>query len=143
MQNSAEIRPEMREVIVAAVQAAGPFGQTLMLLQEKDGARSFPVWIGALEAHAIAMALEQIPFPRPLTHDLFLMTLTRLDAHITSAVITGMALGTFFAEIEIEHRGQTGILDARPSDAVALALRANVPIRAAEDLFTNADADNR
>lgn len=125
----------MREVIVESIRTAGPLGETAMLLREKDGTRSFLVWIGALEAYAIAAALERVPFPRPLTHDLFLMALARLEARITSAAITGAALGTFFAQIEIEHAGKTGTLDARPSDAVALALRADVPIRAAEELF--------
>lgn len=128
----------LREVIVEGIRAAGPLGEAVMIVKQKDGARSFPVLIGALEAQSIAMALERIAFPRPLTHDLFLMTLARLEARLVSVSITGVALGTFFAEIEIERDGQTGVLDARPSDAIALALRANVPIRAAEDLFGGA-----
>ncbi len=139
MEQRTALSPAMREVIVETIRAAGPGGETVMLLREKDGTRRFPVWIGVLEASAIAIALEQIPFPRPLTHDLFIMTLARLETRITGATITGMALGTFFAEITIEQAGKTGVLDARPSDAVALALRANAPIRAAEELFVLAD----
>lgn len=126
----------MSEVVVDSVRTAGPLGEAVMILKEKDGERTLPIRIGALEAYAIAVALERVPFPRPLTHDLFVMMLARLEARITSVAITGMALGTFFAEIEIDQSGKTGILDARPSDAVALALRARVPIRAAEDLLT-------
>ncbi len=125
----------MRQVTVESVRSAGPLGEGVMILKEKDGERRIPIWIGALEAYSISIALERIPFPRPLTHDLFLITLSRLGTNIKSVTITGLALNTFFAKIEMQKDQQTMELDARPSDGVALALRAEAPIFAADELF--------
>ena len=125
----------MREVTVESIRAAGPLGEAVMILREKDGERRIPIWIGALEAYSISIAVERLPFPRPLTHDLFLITLSRLGTTIKSVTITGLALNTFFAKIEMAQEKETMELDARPSDAVALALRANAPIFAADELF--------
>ena len=125
----------MREVIVENIRTAGPLGEAVMILKEKDGERRIPIWIGALEAYSISIALERIPFPRPLTHDLFLITLARLGTTIKSVTITGLALNTFFAKIEMTQDKASMELDARPSDGVALALRAGAPIFAADELF--------
>lgn len=125
----------MREVTVESVRSAGPLGEAVMILKEKEGERRIPIWIGALEAYSISVAAERIPFPRPLTHDLFLITLARLGVTIKSVTITGLALNTFFAKIGMAQDKQSMELDARPSDAVALALRAEAPIFAAEELF--------
>lgn len=137
MEQDIKISPVLREVVVEGIRSAGPLGEAVMVLKEKDGARGVSIWIGVLEAYAISLALERIPFPRPLTHDLFLMALARLEARLTGVTVTGLALNTFFASIDMEQGGKAGSLDARPSDAVALALRANVPIRVAEDLLTH------
>lgn len=125
----------MREVTIESVRTAGPLGEAVMILREKEGERRIPIWIGALEAYSISIALERIPFPRPLTHDLFLITLSRLGVTINSITITGLALNTFFAKIEMAQDKQTMELDARPSDAAALALRAGAPIFASDELF--------
>jgi hypothetical protein len=126
----------MREVTVESIRSAGPLGEAVMILREKGPEeRRIPIWIGALEAYSISIALEQIPFPRPLTHDLFLITLTRLATTIKSVTITGLALNTFFAKIEMAQDKQSMEIDARPSDAVALALRAGAPIFASDELF--------
>lgn len=125
----------MREVTVESIRTAGPLGEAAVILREKDGERRIPIWIGALEAYSISIALEHIPFPRPLTHDLFVITLARLNTTIKSVTITGLALNTFFAKIEMAQDKQAMELDARPSDAIALALRAGAPIFAADELF--------
>lgn len=125
----------MREVTVESVRTAGPLGEAAVILREKGGERLIPIWIGALEAYSISIALERIPFPRPLTHDLFLITLSRLGTTVKSVTITGLALNTFFAKIEMTQDKQTMELDARPSDAIALALRSGAPIFAADELF--------
>ena len=125
----------MHEVIIENVRAVGATGDVVMILKEKEGMRTIPIWIGLLEAQSISIALEQIPFPRPLTHDLFLITLGKFGARIKSVIITGVALNTFFAKIQNEQGKETIELDARPSDGVALALRAQAPILAADELF--------
>lgn len=125
----------MREVLVETIRTAGPLGETVMILKEKEGERRIPIWIGALEAYSISIALERIPFPRPLTHDLFLMMLGGLGAHLKTVTLTGLALNTFFAKLEIRKAEETVEFDARPSDAIGLALRAGVPIFAADELF--------
>lgn len=143
MEQDIKTSPVLREAVVEGIRAAGPMGEAVMVLKEKDGERRLSVWIGVLEAYAISLALERVPFPRPLTHDLFLMALARLEARITGVSITGLALNTFFASIDMEQNGKKGSLDARPSDAVALALRAGIPIRVAEDLLTHDDTSER
>ena len=106
-----------------------------MVLKEKEGERRIPIWIGALEAYSISIALERIPFPRPLTHDLFLMAFGKLGASLKSVSITGLALNTFFAKLEVQKDKEMVEFDARPSDAIGLALRASAPIFASEELF--------
>lgn len=125
----------MREVTVESVRSAGPLGEAVVILREKDGERRIPIWIGALEAYSISIALERIPFPRPLTHDLFLIAIARLGGRIKSVTITGLALNTFFSKIELVRDKEAGELDARPSDGMALALRAGAPIFASDELF--------
>ena len=125
----------MREVTVESVRSAGPLGEAVVILKEKEGERRIPIWIGALEAYSISIALERIPFPRPLTHDLLLMAVARLGGKIKSVTITGLALNTFFAKLELAAEKETMELDARPSDGIALALRAEAPIFAADELF--------
>ena len=125
----------MREVIVQGIRAAGPLGEAVMMLKEKDGVRMIHIRIGTVEAYAISIALEQILFPRPLTHDLFLIALGKFGARLKSATITGLALNTFFATLAFAHDTGGIELDARPSDGVALALRAGAPIFAADELF--------
>jgi bifunctional DNase/RNase len=94
------------------------------------------IWIGEPEANSILMALEGIKPPRPLTHDLLQSVLTQLAAPLQRVVITEMRDQTFFAELECERDGNPLKIDARPSDAIALALRAGASIFVAEDVMT-------
>ena len=110
-------------------------GQAVLVLEEVNGPRLLPVWIGLYEGGSIGMALAGQKFPRPLTHDLLLEAIGRLGGTLKKVVITSMKDSTFFAEIHLERDGQGIVLDARPSDSIALAVRQNAPIQVAEDVF--------
>lgn len=103
-------------------------GAYALVLGEVDGNRRLPIIIGAFEAQAIALELEKIQPPRPMTHDLLRDTLEAVGADVTDIVIDELREGTFFAKIRFVHNGSEGQLDARPSDAVALAVRVEAPI---------------
>ncbi len=99
-----------------------------ILLAEADGSRRLPVIIGMAEAQAIAIAMEGIKPPRPLTHDLFANTLKTFNIYIREVIINDLVDGTFHAKLICEQQGEVIEIDARPSDAMALALRFNCPI---------------
>ena len=103
-------------------------GAYALVLGEVDGNRRLPIIIGAFEAQAIALELEKIQPPRPLTHDLLRDLFEAIDADITDIVIDDLREGTFFAKIRYVYGGKENQLDARPSDAVALAVRSDAPI---------------
>ncbi|MDX1419980.1 MAG: bifunctional nuclease family protein [Rubricoccaceae bacterium] len=103
-------------------------GAYALVLGEVDGNRRLPIIIGPFEAQAIALELEKIQPPRPMTHDLLKQLFDTLDAEVTDIVIDDLREGTFFAKIRYVHEDAEGHLDARPSDAVALAVRADAPI---------------
>lgn len=103
-------------------------GAYALVLGEVDGNRRLPIIIGAFEAQAIALELEKIQPPRPMTHDLLRDTLEIVGAEVVDIVIDELREGTFFAKIRFVHDGEDGQLDARPSDAVALAVRMEAPI---------------
>ncbi len=108
----------------------------VVFLREAVGDRGCAIWIGAAEAHSIALSLAGDVPPRPLTHDLTAALLTALGATVTRATITGVRDGTYFAELLITRAdGEVLALDARPSDAIALAMRADAPLLAATSLL--------
>lgn len=108
----------------------------VVFLREAVGDRGCAIWIGAAEAHAIALALAGDAPPRPLTHDLMATLLGALDASVTRATITGVRDGTYFAELLVTRAdGEVLALDTRPSDAIALAMRAGAPLLAATSLL--------
>lgn len=106
-----------------------------MVLEEVDGPRLLPIWIGLYEGGAIGMALSGQQFPRPLTHDLFMIVIQHLEGKVKSVTITELKDSTFFAEIALQRDGKDILIDARPSDSVALAVRANCPILVNEQVF--------
>lgn len=111
-------------------------GQCVMVLEEIDGPRLLPIWIGLYEGGAIGMALSGQQFPRPLTHDLFVRVLEELNAKVKQVIITELKDSTFFAEICLIHgNGQEIFIDARPSDSVAIAVRTKCPIMVSESVF--------
>ena len=107
----------------------------VVILQESEGERVLPIWIGPAEATAIAMQLANFEFPRPLTHDLLVSVLGGLGGDLQKVVITKVEERTYFAELIIQSNGDVISVDARPSDSIAVALRLNAGIYADEKLF--------
>ncbi len=112
-----------------------PSNQPIVLLKELDGLRYLPIWLGAVEATAIAFAQQEVKPPRPLTHDLFKDVLSELGAKLNTVYLTELKDGIFYAQLNFED-GPT--ISARPSDAIALALRTGSPILASEQLLSEA-----
>ena len=100
----------------------------IVILKDLEGKRAVPIWIGLFEASAIATELEKISFSRPMTHDLMRDLLKILEAKVNRIEIIDLRNNTFFACIHLQRNGDTLIVDSRPSDAIALALRVNCPI---------------
>jgi bifunctional DNase/RNase len=100
----------------------------IVLLRDGDNQRVLPIWVGPVEANAIALQMENVSPPRPMTHDLLRNLLGELGASLRRVVISGLRESTFFAYLELEHGGQTLLVDARPSDALALSLRLKAPV---------------
>jgi len=115
--------------------------QNIVILREADGQRILPIWIGPGEAQAIRRMLSEEAFPRPLTHDLVVITLEGLKAKIARVIIADLRENTFFASVIVERDGQVLSVDARPSDSIALALRAKAPIYVNETLLQPAPAE--
>ena len=113
-------------------------GAPVLLLRERGGPRVLPIWIGPAEARAIAAALAGEVPPRPQTHDLAGSLVATLGGAVERVVVTDLRDGTFFAEIHLRQGGDRRVVDARPSDAVALALRAPAPIFVRSRLFDEA-----
>lgn len=111
-----------------------------VVLQEMGGKkRKLPVIVGSFEAQAIALALENVDTPRPMTHDLIATILQEVSVNVKEVVITHLAEGTFFAEIRVESDGmENGEVDSRPSDAIAIALRLGAPILVSESVMAEA-----
>ncbi len=112
---------------------------TPVIILRAESLKAFlPIWIGAFEANAIAISLHNINLPRPLTHDLFVSALSHLDGKIDRVVVTELKDSTFFAVIDIDREGETHRVDARPSDAIALALKAEAPIFVSDTVLNEA-----
>ena len=109
--------------------------QNIVILREVEGERILPIWIGPGEAQAIRRILSEEVFPRPLTHDLCHIIVEGLKARITKVVIADLRENTFFASIFVERDSDVLSVDARPSDSIALALRAKAPIYVGEQLL--------
>ena len=110
----------------------------IILLKELQGERFLPIWIGIAESDAIATRLQGTLIPRPLTHDLLLNVIQELQGTVHYIVVNDLADDTFYARIAIEHNSEIDLIDARPSDAIALAVRASVPIYAEESVLDRA-----
>jgi bifunctional DNase/RNase len=128
----------MIEMSLVGVRVELPTNQPIVLLREREGERFLPIWIGAMEATAIAFALQGIVTARPMTHDLLKNVLEDLSVQVQRIVITELKDGTFFAVIQMQQDGRAYEVSSRPSDAIALAVRVNVPIFANEDVLTEA-----
>jgi bifunctional DNase/RNase len=100
----------------------------IVILKDMDNNKAIPIWIGLFEASAIATELKKIVFPRPMTHDLFIEFMKSFDVTVVRIEIVDIRSNTFFANIYMKKEGHDFTIDARPSDAIAIALRANAPI---------------
>jgi uncharacterized protein len=109
----------------------------VVILQEQDGSRVLPIWIGPGEASAIAMELAGMKFSRPLTHDLFVSLILGMGGALLRVMITKVIDNTYFAELIIRRNSEVISLDARPSDSIAIALRMSASIYTTEDLLEN------
>jgi hypothetical protein len=112
--------------------------QRVVILKEKDAERYLPIWIGPAEADSIAVKLQDVVVPRPLTHDLLGSVIDALGATVTSIVVSDLKNDTFYAKIILVVDGESMEIDSRPSDAIALAVRAEVPIYADESVLDRA-----
>ena len=128
----------MIELELVGVRVELPHNQPIVLLKEQQGERYLPIWIGAVEATAIAFALQGVEPPRPLTHDLMRDLLSGLHVAVERIVVTELRDGTFYAEIHLSSGEEPIVVSSRPSDAIALAVRVRVPIFADESVLTEA-----
>ncbi|HEY2804167.1 MAG TPA: bifunctional nuclease family protein [Actinomycetota bacterium] len=128
----------MIRMSLAGVRVELPTNQPIVLLKEDEGERYLPIWIGAAEAAAIAFALQGVVTPRPMTHDLMKNLLDEVGAQIQRIEITELREGTYYANINMQMNGNAYEISARPSDAIALAVRVEAPIFADEEVLTDA-----
>ena len=110
----------------------------IVILKDKDGDRVLPIWVGLFEANAIALQIENVATPRPMTHDLLRNIITDLDGRVDRIVVSDLKENTFYAVVHLTVRGERVAVDARPSDAIALALRTRAPILVEETVIENA-----
>src|ERR1051326_9234980 len=149
------VAPAVVAVLIAVAAAAQPVEVTVegmaldpntgspvvRLVEKGKGRRELPIWIGPFEAQAIALEIQGVPPPRPLTHDLMKQLIERLGARLTRVVISELRDNTYFATLNLEGPGGQELpVDARPSDAIALALRLHGPILVSDELFAKAAA---
>src|ERR1044071_6769424 len=110
----------------------------IVILRDKDGSRTLPIWVGMFEANAIALQIENISTPRPMTHDLLRNVIQDLKATVEKVVVCDLQDGTFYALIYLRVHGEVLAIDSRPSDAIALALRTRAPIFVEEAVIDSA-----
>jgi bifunctional DNase/RNase len=129
----------MVEVTVARIGVEASSQAYVVMLQEKDGERMLPIWIGKPEAEAIAAHVNGVPHDRPMTHDLAASLIAGLGALLRRVQVVRVVKGTFHGELHLTRAGTPIVVDARPSDAIAIAVRLNAPIFVAEQLFEDED----
>ncbi|HVM11058.1 MAG TPA: bifunctional nuclease family protein [Actinomycetota bacterium] len=128
----------MIEMRLEGVRVELPANQPIVLLKERTGERYLPIWIGTAEATAIALAIQGVTPARPMTHDLMKNMLDELQVVVERILITDLREGTYYATIQMARDGTRLEISSRPSDAIALAARIEVPIFAHEDVMAEA-----
>ena len=128
----------MVELTIVSIRVSLMNYQRVVILKEKESDRYLPIWIGPAEADAIAVRLQDVSIARPLTHDLLKSVTEALGGQVISVVVNDLSNDTFFARIMLDVNGQSVEIDSRPSDAIALAVRAHVPIYAEESVMEKA-----
>jgi uncharacterized protein len=112
----------------------------IVILKDVEGSSVLPIWVGIYEANAIALEIEKVSTPRPMTHDLLKNVLLGLETRVHKVVVNDLREDTFYARIWLERGGETISIDSRPSDALALALRVDCPIFVEEEVLKNSKA---
>ena len=125
----------MQEMVIYGVSFDMVGKQPIVLLKTVESNKFLPIWIGHPEAAAILMKLQGASTPRPMTHDLVADMLEQLDAQVIRITVTELKESTFYASITVQQNGSEVEIDSRPSDAIALAVRAEAPIFAADDVI--------
>jgi hypothetical protein len=128
----------MIEMIIDSLRSSMMGYQRVVILKEKEEQRYLPIWIGSAEADAIAVKLQNVVAPRPLTHDLVCNVLNALGANVSFVVVNDLRDDTFYARITLNVGGRELGLDSRPSDAIAIAVRAGAPIYVEESILDRA-----
>ncbi|MFC1521750.1 bifunctional nuclease family protein [Elusimicrobiota bacterium] len=131
----------MIETKVYSIATSG--NECVLLLEEVGGPRLLPIWIGLTEGQAIAIKFSGIVLPRPMTHDLLVNAFDELKGKLTRIVINDLRGQTFYAQLWIQHNNKKHMIDSRPSDAVALAVRCNCPIFIEEKVFEKCQTMNK
>ena len=114
----------------------------IVILKDAEGKSVLPIWVGVYEANAIALEIEKVSTPRPMTHDLIKNILMGMTTGVRKVVVSELKDDTFFALIWIEHNGEMISIDARPSDALAVALRLDCPIYVNDDVLKSSKVSN-
>ena len=128
----------MLEVVIDSIRVSLMSQQRIVILREKNAERYLPIWIGIYEAESITIALQEVEVARPLTHDLVRNIFKELNARILRVEVVALRDDTFYGNIVVETNGRTLNIDARPSDALAIAVRAHVPILVATSVMESA-----
>jgi len=128
----------VRQVDVVGVRLELPSNQPVLILRDQQATRYLPLWIGTAEATAISLAIEGVEPPRPLTHDLLANVIVQLGGQLTSVTVSELVEGTFYATINFLNHDS---ISARPSDAVALAVRSQIPVFVAQEVMDFAGMD--
>jgi hypothetical protein len=129
-----------REMVVAGVTVDPVTKSPIVVLKDRENRCALPIWIGLLEANAIVLALEGVELPRPMTHDLMKSVLEKTGNSLRKVEITDIRDNTYYASLHLEGKGVRFTVDSRPSDAIALALRFEVPVLVSEDVLEKAVA---
>lgn len=129
---------DMIEVVIDSIRVSLMSQQRIVILREQDNERYLAIWIGVYEAEAITMALQEVQVARPITWDLLRNTINALNARILQVEVISLREDTFFGNIVIEVDGNRLNIDSRPSDAIALAVRANAPIYVSRSVMETA-----
>ena len=129
---------DMVEVVIDSIRVSLMSQQRIVILREQDAERYLPIWIGVYEAESITIALQEVEVARPLTHDLVKNIFNTLNARVLRVEVVALRDDTFYGNIVAEVDGRVLNIDARPSDALALAVRAHVPILVARSVMDSA-----
>jgi len=129
---------DMIEVVIDSIRVSLMSQQRIVILRERDAERYLPIWIGVYEAESITIALQEVEVARPLTHDLVKNVFNQLNARVVRVEVIALREDTFFGNIVAETDGRTLNIDSRPSDALAIAVRAHVPIMVARSVMNTA-----